>query len=62
MKTVYVILDREEDDRLFSYEFFEAEEDAERIVKEKAEYGYHLYVMDLDKFHERDEDYIEMSD
>lgn len=62
MKKVWVILDREEDDRLFSHEFYETEKDAERVVAKLKEYGYNLYVMDLNKFHEKDEDYIEMSD
>lgn len=62
MKKVWVILDREKDDRLFSYKFYETEKDAERTVAELKEYGYNLYVMDLDKFHEKDEDYVEMAD
>lgn len=62
MKKVWVILDRRHGDALFSYKFYETEKDAERAVAELKEYGYDLYVIDLGKFHERDEDYVEMSD
>ena len=46
---VYVIYDREDDDRLFSHEFYETEEDAEGAVSKLKEYGYNLYVMELNK-------------
>lgn len=60
MKKVWVILDC--DGMLFSYKFYETEKDAERAVAELKEYGYDLYVMGLDKFHERDDEFIEMVD
>lgn len=56
MKKVWVILDREEDDRLFSHEFYETEEDAECAVAKLKEYGYNLHVVDLNKSYEKDKD------
>lgn len=61
MKKVWVIYDRETGD-LYDYVFYKTEEDAEHKVKELKEYGYNLYVMDLDEFHERDDEFIEMAD
>lgn len=61
MKKVWVIYDCETND-LYDHVFYETEEDAERIVKVLKAYGYYLYVVELNKYHERDDEFIEMTD